>query len=185
MMTKALFLDLETTGLDPERDLILEVGAIMYDLAADRECGRQNHFPDLGPEWKVKHGPMDPYVYRMHVTSGLWDVRAKSETVPMDTIEFALIGMLNTHGFSRGECMVGGFSPGFDRGFLRVHMPTLAGFLSHRDINASVLRELSKAYGKTWPKGVAHRALSDCREAIATVRLFRSAIESVAPPKEK
>ncbi len=183
-MAKVLFLDLETTGFHPERDLILEVGAILYDLKADREICHHHSMPSdpLGDEETLRFRPMDVFVYKMHTESGLFARRLQTAPTTLGETERELLNLVSGY-FFRGECMLAGFSVGFDRSFLKQQMPVLEGFLSHRVIDASVLKSLSKAYGKEWPKKEpAHRSLEDCREAIEVVKLFRSAIESVEPP---
>lgn len=165
MTRRVLFLDLETTGFDPNRDVILEVGAILVDLDAAAELFEFHAFPTPLHAGGRFHPRIDRGLDKMHATSGLFFDRVRASHV--DDWEHRLLDRVDEHGFARGELSMGGFSPSFDRSFLAVHAPDLDAYLSHRMVDASTLRFC----GVELPPGDAkHRALEDCRSAIACVR---------------
>lgn len=180
-MTKPhlLFLNVETTGLDPERDDLLEVGCILTTDAPDlTELWRwssviQHRWAALGVRPDVH-----PAVDAMHTKSGLWeDLHAFKYSPKPGFVEDTILEILKSHGIGRGEAMLAGFSVHFDREVLRVRMPILHRFLSHRVIDVSTVRHLYWATrGERPAQEVAHRALADCDQALAELRRYLPAL---------
>jgi len=174
---KLLFLDLETTGL-LDTDTILEVGAIIHDIVENREISRK--------QMLVRHTirrqflPMPRVVYDMHMKSGL--LTEIGHEYGTHDVQEVVIQMILDAGMSSGECIMAGFSPHFDRRFLRLHMPALESFLHYRNIDVSTLRELTFAWTGSKPDKIdRHRAIPDCEEAIATLMTYRRRFASVLP----
>lgn len=173
---KILFLDCETTGTDPDVDIILEVGCILYDIVEERELWR-SLFITAPPE--VRFAPMDKIVREMHTKSGLFDtmIATGDNFDELASVERIIMNALDMRGLGPQSCIMGGFSPHFDRAFLRVEMPWLERYLHHRLLDVSTLRELTFAWTGSKPDKVdRHRALPDCEEAIATLRSYRKLI---------
>lgn len=173
---KLLFLDLETTGLDPDEDIILEVGCILYDIVEEKELWRSN-FITAPPS--ARHAPMDKYVHEMHTKSGLFDTMIATGEDFNDVFdtEHAIISALEMRGLGPQACIMAGFSPHFDRAFLRAKMHWLERYLHHRLIDVSTLRTLTHAWTGSKPDKVdKHRAIPDCEEAIATLMTYRKLI---------
>lgn len=190
-----VFLDIETTGLDPERDLILELAILVTDSELNEVAAfetpitypifRSDDFRDVVP---------DKYVLEMHKKSGLLkDVCLKGGN--MKDAEVRALRFLNGLHEKRGSGFDGatvgivteeparplltlaGFSVHFDRSFLKVHMPALERRFSHRHVDVSVLKELQKRWEPApseEKKEPAHRALADCREALEELRRHRA-----------
>ena len=173
MIEKIIWIDLETTGLDPDRDRILEFCAIITSAHLD---DFRVFYPVTFPV--PQDVPMSELVLAMHQRSGLLDACALSHDT-MPAVEAAVIAWLEQEGCHSRKCPLGGFSPHFDRAFLRRHMPTLHVFLSHRHIDISTLRQLGEVW---WPEigetrrmvYPAHRAQADCLAAIATAMIYRN-----------
>lgn len=177
---RVLFCDLETSGLNPDVDVILEVGAILYDIRQAKELWR-GQWIVAGPEARFR--PMDRVVHEMHTKSGLFDA-ADSDDGGHDlvVVEIEILEMLRDQGLGPQACIMAGFSPHFDRSFLRVEMPWLERYLHHRLIDVSTLRELTFAWTGSKPEKIdKHRAIPDCEEAIATLMTYRKLL---APPVE-
>lgn len=185
---KLLFLDFETTGLNPKADRILECAVVLYDLAARVEIDRRSWLVDdnLGP-LRARHLPMDKYVHEMHTKSGLFseldDPDSSYEYI--DDVEGCVFDVLNAHGIAPREAVLAGYSVHTDRRYIEERMPSLHGYLSHRHIDVSVLRELDKVWNpppedapKTEP---AHRSLADCDQALAELLSFESRFRPVPP----
>lgn len=181
--TRILFFDLETTGLDPSRDRILEVGAILvgsklevidrFQLLVGDEivCCPGAHFAA-----RARDGAPGGTVLDMHARSGLLgESMAQWPRLPsIPEVEEALLVWLRGHMVSEREMELAGFSIHFDRSFVARSMPRLDAFLSHRMIDVSSLRALERRWmGPPPEQAKAHRALADCEEAIRELRRYR------------
>ncbi len=174
--SRIVWIDLEMTGLDLERDRILEAAV----LITDAELNEVAEGPRL-----VIHQPeevlaaMDAWCQEHHGQSGLLrDVRASR--LSTREAEAALLEFVRRHA-PEGACPLGGNSVHQDRAFLRRHMPRLHRWLHYRNVDVSTLKELVRrwypqAYAGRPPKGEAHRALQDIRESLAELRYYRRAV---------
>jgi oligoribonuclease len=172
------WLDIETTGLNPREDRILEVGLIITsdDLQEIWRTSKVCRY--LGDLDKI-----DPVVRTMHEASGLWAECATTEDTTF-SVESALVAELResrvTDAFGKGVVPLCGNSIGFDRSFLREQMPRLLDCFHYRSIDVSSLTELAKRWhpsvyesrpgADTKPP---HRALPDLENSIALLRYYR------------
>lgn len=179
-----VWVDLETTGLDPNEDAILEIGLIVtgVDLVERARWSKV-----IRPaNWQSLKGQMDVFVVEMHAASGLWR--------EVDEIERPLVHMTNpiedagweaqrwlreTTG-AQGDAHLGpmcGSSVHFDRAFLKAQMPMLERAFSHRNIDVSTVMELDRrwsAQGEIVSQSRGkHRALDDLEDSIALARWYR------------
>jgi oligoribonuclease len=177
------WLDLETTDLDPRKGRILEVGLILTgdDLTEIWRVSRVCRF--LGDLEKI-----DPVVREMHQASYLWAECYHSEQT-MSEVERDLCAMLlenrvtGSDGKAAKEHTVPlcGSTIGFDRSFLKEHMPRLLDCFHYRSIDVSTLTELAKRWFpdvyETRPGADEskrpHRALPDLENSIATLKYYR------------
>ena len=159
-------LDLETTGLDPYADDILEIGAILVDESAENSL--------LGPDFHAlirQTKPMaeiDPFVRQMHEKNGLWAALEKLDINHDngENVDHALANWLIGHGAKPGNVVLIGYSIHFDHGFLKAQWPKTAALLSHRirDVGAFLLQ--CREWGLPVPEKHAkmpHRALADAQ----------------------
>lgn len=171
-MSKLLFLDLETTGLDPERDHILEFGWILYDIVEEKDYMSYSRLFDRN----ARFARMDRVVREMHEKNGLLEACERGEGAFCDPgdAELDTLHALRAHGLKAGEVQLAGFSVHFDKRFLERHMPLLHAYLHHRIVDVSTLRTLSKIWtGQVREKGDQHRVILDCLDAIAELREYR------------
>jgi oligoribonuclease len=170
-------MDLEMTGLDPERHTIVEVAT----LVTDDELQVVAEGPDL-----VVHADagqlaaMDDYVRAMHTRSGLLAaIEGSSLTLAeagRQTLEF-----LKAHVPEARTVPLCGNSIGTDRRFLAAHLPEVEEWLHYRSVDVSTIKELCRRWypealaGAPSKKG-AHRALDDIRESIAELVYYRDTI---------
>jgi oligoribonuclease len=169
------WLDLEMTGLDPARHVIVEIAT----LVTDDELEIVAEGPDL-----VVHQPpealaaMDDVVREMHTKSGLLPAIEASTTTLAEAGD-ATLGFLRSHIAEPGTVPLCGNSIGTDRRFLAVHLPAVEDFLHYRSIDVSTIKELCRRwYPEILPGAPAkvstHRALDDIRESVAELRYYRS-----------
>jgi oligoribonuclease len=172
-----VWMDLEMTGLDPARHVIVEIATLVTDdeLAVVAE----------GPDLVVQASPdalgqMEEVVRAMHTRSGLLDAIAASdltlEEAGRRTLEF-----IKTHVPEPRTVPLCGNSIGTDRRFLAAQLPEIEGWLHYRSIDVSTLKELCRrwypaALAKAPGKATTHRALDDIRESVAELAYYRSTI---------
>jgi oligoribonuclease len=159
-------MDLEMTGLDPDRDVIVEIAS----LVTDDDLNLVAEGPDL-----VIHQPeellagMADVVREMHTRSGLLP-RIRSSSV---TLAF-----IRTHVPEARTVPLCGNSIGTDRRFLARWMPEIEEYLHYRSVDVSTIKELARRW---YPKELeaaprkqaGHRALDDIRESLVELRYYR------------
>lgn len=179
---KILWLDMEMTGLDPERDRVLEIATVVSSLGIHPE-------QDLvqiaqGPELVVRQPAsvlvaMDPWCVATHGASGLTQ-RCLESAVSLDDADVLTAAFVRQH-FPHGGAILAGNSIHQDRRFIRRHLPHLESLLHYRMIDVTSVRLLVDAwrpdvepYRRNRP--VTHRAAEDVQESIAELRALRAAL---------
>jgi oligoribonuclease len=172
-----VWLDLEMTGLDVERDAIVEIASVVTDTDLQPL--------DDGIDVVVRQpddvlARMDDYVRAMHEKSGLL---GEIGTTGVDLAEAGgqVLAYVRGHAPQPGAVPLCGNSIGTDRRFLARYLPELDNHLHYRSIDVSSLKELCRRwypdeYRKRPAKVEQHRALGDVRESIAELRYYRDAI---------
>lgn len=145
---KFLFVDVETTGLELHRDMILEVGAVLTD-AQGFVISEPLHFltkPELcDPVRNAKALPeILELVWKMHEDSGLLDdlTDRAHRYHTYDQVEAELTEYVTLHCENPKSIRMAGSTTKFDYYMLREFMPTFVDSLHHRVIDASSLKEL-------------------------------------------
>ena len=170
-----VWMDLEMTGLDPTRDVIVEIATIVTD--DDLEILAEG--PDL-----VVHQPdealaaMEPVVVEMHTSSGLLEA-IKASTITLEEAGAATLEFIKSHVPEPRTIPLCGNSIGTDRRFLAVYLPEIEDHLHYRSVDVSTIKELTRrwypgALEATPRKATAHRALDDIRESIEELRWYRA-----------
>lgn len=171
------------TGLEPARDVIVEIATIV----TDDELNVVAEGPDL-----VVHQPpevlavMDDYVRSMHTKSGLLTAIAAS-TVSLAEAGAQTLAFIRSHVPERRTVPLCGNSIGTDRRFLAAYLPEIEDYLHYRSVDVSTIKELAKRWypgveSARPQKALNHRALDDIRESIAELRYYRGAVFAPAPP---
>jgi oligoribonuclease len=160
-------LDLETTGLDPESDCILEIGVTL----TDKDLKPIDSFESI--VWPtVQLDIMNDYVYNMHSTSGLLgDLNSSQGNIPsVDVVENSILEWFKSYGLEPDKFPMMGSSVHFDRSFLRQHMPNLEGFFSFMNIDISSIKQLVRIWdpNSKWTRSgtKSHRALDDIEDTL-------------------
>ena len=170
--------DIETTGLDPEKDLILEVAAIVTGADVERTIG--SFTIPIKQDLSVACGLMNPFVTEMHSRNGLLSDIARGYCSPLAIAEAALTDLLNiSQGSDPGPIYLAGNSIHFDRSFVKRHMPALEGKLYYRMLDVSSLKIACRdVLGIAQDKGAgAHRAMADVVESIKEFQFFAARVQ--------
>ncbi len=184
-----LWLDLETTGLDPSNGVILEFAAVLCEDDRAGDMAIVQEFDSVVLPMSADGIPldgadaahwarelMDPYVVNMHTKNGLLaDLEDPAKCCTLEEAEAFLCTLV-----PEGErATLAGNSVHFDLAWLRFHMPRFAKRLSHRVLDVSTLIGAEQAWGDSAQNlreagGPAHRALADVRASIASAKAFRA-----------
>jgi oligoribonuclease len=167
-----IWVDMEMTGLDPDRDRIIEVALVVTDGRLETVA----EAPVL-----VVHQPdsvldaMDAWNKGTHGRSGLID-KVKASTLDETAVEARMIAFLAAHVPSRASPMCGN-SICQDRRFMARGMPGLEAYFHYRNLDVSTLKELARRWKPEIAKGLTkqgkHEALADIYESIAELRYYR------------
>jgi oligoribonuclease len=167
-------MDLEMTGLDPTRHVIVEIATLVTD--DDLEIIAEG--PDL-----VVHqdagalAEMAPVVVEMHTRSGLIPA-IEASTVTLEEAGTRTLAFLQEHLPEARSVPLCGNSIGTDRRFLARYLPEIEEYLHYRSVDVSTVKELLKRWNPALlegapRKGENHRALDDIRESVAELRFYR------------
>ncbi len=180
MTRKLVWIDLETTGLDPRNDAILELYAAEADLS-DPFNARPLYHAVLNLRYAKAISKWDPYVQAMHTRNNLIAECAASTLAIVD-VEDALLKLIPDVEKREDLSTVAGSTVHFDLGFLRSYMPALAKRLHYRVFDVSTIKLLARALGRdTFPRAEAHRAKDDVEESIRHGREATEWIRALGP----
>lgn len=167
-----IWLDMEMTGLEPDRDRIIEIAVVITDSQLNVVAEAPViavHQPD-----SVLDG-MDEWNRNTHGKSGL-TARVQASTVGEAEAEAQMLAFLKEWVPARTSPMCGN-SVCQDRRFMARYMPQLEAWFHYRNLDVSTLKELAKRWRPEVYKGVEkkgkHEALADIHESIAELRHYR------------
>lgn len=179
--TRLIWIDLEMTGLDTDRDSILEIATLVTDA--------QLNVLAEGPELAIAHPlaaleAMDEWNRNQHARSGLWR-RVLDQGVAMAEAEARTLDFLRQW-VPEGASPMCGNSICQDRRFLHRQMPQLQRYFHYRNLDVSTIKELARRWAPevaaAFAKESAHTALSDVRDSIAELRHYRRHLAALALP---
>lgn len=167
-----VWLDCEMSGLDPERERLLEIAIVVTG-------------PDLSPRVEgpvlVIHqsddllNKMDAWNKGTHGKSGLID-KVRASTLTEAQAEAQLIDFIKKY-VSKGVSPMCGNTIGQDRRFLNKYMPKLEAWFHYRNLDVSTLKELSRRWKpqvyNSFKKAQKHTALADVQESIDELAHYR------------
>jgi oligoribonuclease len=181
------WMDLEMTGLDPDRHVIVEIAT----LVTDDELNVIAEGPDIVVSASADElAGMDAVVRSMHTRSGLLPAIERSDVALADagsqTLDF-----LRQHISKAGTVPLCGNSIGTDRRFLARWLPEIDNYLHYRSIDVSTIKELARRWypeilAAQPKKAGGHRAMGDIVESVAELAYYRDALfrERSSPPAE-
>lgn len=169
---RLVWLDMEMTGLDPEKERIIEVAVVVTE-------------PDLtivaeGPVLAIHQddallNAMDKWNTATHGRSGLTE-RVRASTTTEAQAEEILLAFLAQH-VPAGKSPLCGNTISQDRRFMFRYMPKLEQFFHYRNLDVSTLKELARRWKpevyKGFEKKSRHEALADIYESIDELKYYR------------
>jgi oligoribonuclease len=167
-----VWLDCEMSGLDPERERLLEIAIVVTG---------PNLTPRIEGPVVVVHqsdallAGMDAWNKGTHGKSGLID-KVKASVVTEAQAEELLIDFMKKY-VSKGVAPMCGNTIGQDRRFLLKYMPRFEAWFHYRNLDVSTLKELSKRWKpevyNSFKKQQSHTALADVHESIGELAHYR------------
>ncbi len=170
-MDHILWIDLEMTGLDPETEVIIEVGAIITDAVKLEELDRYHCVVKQHKEYLDK---MDKWNTKVHRASGLYDLIPSGKTVA--EAEKGLIEFMEKY-FKDQPAVIAGNSISQDRAFIKKYFTTLESKLHYRMLDATAWKLMIEKEGIVFDKKNIHRALSDIEESVEEMRFYLQFID--------
>jgi len=170
-----VWMDLEMTGLDPERDTILEIATIVTDSELTQIAE--------GPVLAIHQSDeilagMDDWNTEHHGTSGL-TARVRASRIDMAEAERRTLEFVRPYTCERTSPLCGN-SIWQDRRFLARYMPALENYLHYRIIDVSSIKEIARRWypedSQGFEKKNTHLALDDVRESIEELRYYRKSV---------
>ncbi|CAG9134548.1 unnamed protein product [Plutella xylostella] len=173
---RIVWVDLEMTGLDIDKDHILEIACLVTDAQLNVIATGPNliiHQPDEVLD------SMNQWCITQHGESGLTEASRKSK-VSLKDAESQVLSFVQKHA-PENKCPLGGNSVYMDRLFLRKHMPKFDSYMHYRIIDVSTVKELAKRwfqseFSRLPPKQFQHRTMSDILESIEELKYYREHI---------
>lgn len=174
MQSNLIWIDLEMTGLDVEKQVIIEIATVVSNNLL--------HIIAEGPVIAI-HYPenilarMDEWCVTHHQASGLLDRVRNSHHTCMQAEE-ETIAFISTY-CTQGQSPLCGNSVWQDRLFLHKYMPKLENFFHYRNIDVSSIKELAKRWYPALPpfsKQKKHLARADILESIEELKYYRNKI---------
>jgi oligoribonuclease len=177
LLAVLVWMDLEMTGLDPDRDVIVEIAT----LVTDDELNVIAEGPDLvirQPEERL--AAMEPVVVDMHTKSGLLDAIRQS-TISLEEAGAKTLEFIKLHVPEPRTIPLCGNSIGTDRRFLARYLPDIENYLHYRSVDVSTIKELAKRWypkvGIDRPsKNGQHRAMEDIKASVRELQFYRSKV---------
>src|SRR5690554_7621712 len=169
---RLVWLDLEMTGLDPEKERIIEAAVIVTE--ADLTFVAEGPVMVIHQKDEILDA-MDKWNTATHGKSGLTE-KVKASTINEEEAETELLAFLSKH-VSMGKSPLCGNTVGQDRRFLVKYMPRLEAFFHYRNLDVSTLKELALRWKpevyRSFVKQSRHEALADIYESIEELKHYR------------
>ena len=173
-----IWIDLEMTGLSPERDRIIEIAVVVTDPQVSVRVE--------GPVLAVHQcdevlDAMDAWNKGTHAKTGLIE-RVRASTLTEAQAEAQALEFLAAHVPANVSPMCGN-SICQDRRFLARWMPRLEGYFHYRNLDVSTLKELVRRWKPELAKGFTkegkHEALADILESLEELKFYRKTVMTI------
>ncbi|HEY4244100.1 MAG TPA: oligoribonuclease [Kofleriaceae bacterium] len=175
-----VWIDMEMTGLEPDRDRVIEMATILTDgnlveiaTGPDLVIHQSDELLAGMDDWNTKH----------HGASGLTE-RVRASTITEADADAQTVAFINQHVSTKDRPVIAGNSIHQDRRFIRAYLPLLEKRLHYRMVDVSTVKELARRWypdAKPPQKKETHRALDDIRESIDELRFYRAHVFAPSP----
>ena len=167
-----IWIDLEMTGLDTQKDVIIEIATIVTD--SELNILAEGPMLAIHQSDEIMAG-MDEWNTKQHGGSGLTE-RVKNSSLTEADAERQTIAFLQQY-VPKGKSPMCGNSICQDRRFLARCMPELEAFFMYRNLDVSSLKELAARWAPDvangFTKNSSHLALDDTRDSINELKYYR------------
>lgn len=173
-----VWLDCEMTGLDPEKERLLEIAVVI--------TGPQLQPRIEGPVLVIHQSDallakMDAWNQGTHKRSGLID-KVKTSALAEEEAQEQLIAFIRKYVPKNASPMCGN-TISQDRRFLIKYMPRLEAWFHYRNIDVSTLKELARRWkpeiASSFKKAQKHTALADVHESIDELEYYRAQVMKI------
>ena len=167
-----IWIDLEMTGLDPDKEKIIEIATLVTD--SDLNIVAEGPNIIINQSLQILDA-MDEWNQNQHGSSGLIDEVKKSDITEqiaeIDTLDF-----ISKYVGEKVSPMCGN-TVSHDRRFLRRYMPEVESFFHYRNVDVSSIKELLKRWNPElldgYKKKGGHRAMADVLESIEELKFYK------------
>ena len=176
---RLIWIDLEMTGLDSDRDSIIELAMVITD--DQLTCVATSPAFVIGHSQELLEA-MDTWNRNQHRQSGLWQRVLDSDLTHRDVQAQALAFL--SQWVAPGISPMCGNSICQDRRFLHRQMPELERYFHYRNLDVSTVKELARRWAPEIYRGFAkqstHTALSDIHDSISELSYYRQFMGALA-----
>ena len=166
-----IWIDLEMTGLDPEKERIIEIAT----LATDSNLNILAEGPNLVIFQPIEFlEGMDEWNQNQHGLSGLIE-EVKNSNVTSQVAEIETLEFVSKYVGEKVSPMCGN-TVSHDRRFLSRYMPRLESYFNYRHIDVSSFKEVAVRWmneAQVYEKKGSHRALGDIKESVAELKFYK------------
>ncbi|HMT19080.1 MAG TPA: oligoribonuclease [Candidatus Saccharibacteria bacterium] len=168
--TKFLWIDLEMTGLVPEKDVILEVAAEVTDASFET---LESYESRIGYSRELVLERMNENTWWRDFPDNRDDFLANlNGSKPLEAVEKELIALIDHH-FGSEPAVLAGNSIHSDRAFIKRWMPELELRLHYRMLDVTSWKMVMQTrYGVEFEKPEVHRAFEDIQASIAELQFY-------------
>jgi len=174
--SRLVWVDCEMTGLNLDKDTIMEIAVIVTEGDTLEEVCRTDSL--VIKTDKQLLDSMDAWCTDHHGKSGLTQ-KCLDSKLSMSDVESEVLTLIEKF-TEKGKCQLAGNSVGQDKRFLDKYMPRLSSHLHYRIVDVSTIKELAKRWNPDVarllpPKRETHRALEDIEDSIAELKYYKQA----------
>ena len=166
-----IWIDLEMTGLDPEKERIIEIAT----LVTDSNLNILAEGPNLVISQPIEFlEGMDEWNQNQHGVSGLIE-EVKNSNVTSQVAEIETLEFVSKYVGEKVSPMCGN-TVSHDRRFLSRYMPRLESYFNYRHIDVSSFKEVAVRWmneAQVYEKKGSHRALGDIKESVAELKFYK------------
>jgi oligoribonuclease len=182
-----IWMDLEMTGLDESRHVIVEIATLVTDDDLNIVAEGPNLVIHQSDEVMAE---MDDFVTNMHTVSGLLE-KIKTSTISEADAMQQTLDFIKEHSPEPNKIPLCGNSIRTDRTFLAKYMPEIENWLHYRCVDVSTIKELVKRWNpglehaRPKSEGITHRAMDDIRDSVAELKFYRDKVFRTAEETKK